>query len=151
MARMIKRINILQAISMIGMIITLVLIMCNVNNIVNLFWIFVGLSIGGNVMYLDKWGKEGLTRFKKMDSNYNKNYTRKTSELLLFLLATYTMVICIIFLATILIPSFTQDISVIIGFTIFSAVTNAVNLYLVDRTSKEVKETIKKGGNKNAR
>ena len=151
MAKMIKRINKLQIISIVGMLITLILILFNVNNVINLFWIFVGLCIGGNLMFIDKWAKEGLTRFKKMDSNYNKNYTRKTSEFIFFLLIAYTLVICILFVAEFWIPTLTEDLSVIIDITIFSIVVNLIDLYLVDRTSKEVKETIKKGGMKNAR
>jgi hypothetical protein len=146
MVKMFKRINKLQIVSMLGMIIVLILVVFNVNNIYNLFWIFVGLNIGGNLMFIDKWSKEGLTRFKKMDKNYNKNYTRKTSDSIFFILMAYVLVICIIFMIEFWIKSITQDLSFIIGVTIFSIFVNILDLYLVERTSKEVKETIKKGG-----
>lgn len=152
MKQMIKRFNILQVISLIGVLITFILIVLDVNNIIHLFWVFIGLHIGGTVMFTDKWSKEGLTTYRKLDKNWNKNLTRKTSETIFFSLIVYTLIVCAIILITTITPQVAENNVWYITLVILTIILDVILLYSVDKTAREVKELeIKKINDSNDR
>ena len=138
MVNKIKRLNKIQIVSIIGLIISLVLILFNVKGIYNWFWIFTGIGILGIVKFIDKWCIEGRTWFRMFDKKYDKNLTRKSSELLFFILVAYVLVICMFFIIEFWKPAITKDLSVIIGVFIATIVYHIILLLVVDKTSKQV-------------
>lgn len=135
---MFKRLNKLQIISIIGMIVVYILFLLNVYNMSNLFLFFLGLNLGGTIMFSEKWSKEGLTTYKKLDEKWSKNYTRKSSEKLFYAIIFCGLVYCICILLEMFIP----DISnIVFGIMILIAIViNIYVIYIVDLTAKEVKE-----------
>lgn len=144
MAKIFKRLNALQIVSIIGMIITSILSFLNVFNMENLFYIFVGLNIGGLTLFMDKWTKEGIINFKKMDKKYSKNYTWKSSDMILGVIVIYVIAFCILYLVNFFISFVKVTVVIII---LMSIIVDLITLYIVDYTSKQVKEVIKNDRN----
>lgn len=80
MVNSLKRLNKIQVVSLILLIISLILVCFNVNNSTNFFWVSLGLNMLGYLMFISKWSREGKTGNRKIDRSYEKNLTRKSSE-----------------------------------------------------------------------
>ena len=61
MINRLKRLNKLQIISTILLTISFILVLCNVYNSNNLFWLCLGLNMGGYLLFTTKWSNEGKT------------------------------------------------------------------------------------------
>ena len=148
MVNSLKRLNKIQIVSLILLIISFILVCFNVNNNTNFFWVSLGLNMLGYLMFITKWPKEGKTGNRKIDKSYDKNLTRKSSEFIFFMVVAYYLVICICVVADILIKDFMYQFGTILGLFSVAFIWNFLSLAIVDRTMKEV-ELILKGGKKN--
>ena len=144
MKNRLKRLNKLQIVSLVGLTITLILVLLDVYNTENLFWIFVGLNIFSYVSFMAKWSQDGKTWFSKADKKYTKNLTRKPSDTLLFMAVAYAGVIALIVIADMLIKDFKT--TSVISIYIFTIVWNYIGLIVVDKTFKEISTLIESTG-----
>ena len=148
MVNSLKRLNKIQVVSLILLIISFILVCFNVNNNTNFFWVSLGLNMLGYLMFITKWSREGKTGNRKIDKSYDKNLTRKSSEFIFFMVVAYYLVICICVVADIWIKDFMYQFGTILGLFSVAFIWNFLSLAIVDRTMKEV-ELILKGGKKN--
>ena len=148
MVNSLKRLNKIQVVSLILLIISLILICFNVNNSTNFFWVSLGLNMLGYLMFISKWSREGKTGNRKIDRSYEKNLTRKSSEFIFSMVVAYYIVICICVIADMWIKDFMHEFGTILGLFSMAFIWNFLSLAVVDRTMKEV-ELILKGGKKN--
>ena len=148
MVNSLKRLNKIQVVSLILLIISLILVCFNVNKSTNFFWVSLGLNMLGYLMIISKWSREGKTGNRKIDRSYEKNLTRKSSEFIFFMVVAYYIVICICVIADMWIKDFMNEFGTILGLFSMAFIWNFLSLAVVDRTMKEV-EIILKGGNKN--
>lgn len=142
MVKMFKRLNVIQIISFILLIIAFILLIFNVNNSDNLFWVCFSLNMLGYALFIIKWTKEGKTWYKNLDKNYGKNLTRKPSEILFFLLVIYYIIICAVFIIEIWIKDFSKQFSTMIILFILAIIFNYISIIIVNKTYKEVKTLI---------
>lgn len=150
MVNSLKRLNKIQVVSLVLLVVSFILVCFGINNSTNFFWVSLGLNMLGYLMFITKWSKEGKTGNRKIDKSYDKNLTRKSSEFIFFMVVAYYLVICICVIADIWIKDFIYQFGTILGLFGMSFIWNFLSLAIVDRTSKEV-ELILKGGKKNAR
>lgn len=148
MVNSLKRLNKIQVVSLILLIISLILVYFNVNNSTNFFWVSLGLNMLGYLMFISKWSREGKTGNRKIDKSYDKNLTRKPSEFIFFMVVAYYIVICVCVIADMWIKDFMHEFGTILGLFSMAFIWNFLSLAVVDRTMKEV-ELILKGGKKN--
>lgn len=148
MVNSLKRLNKIQVVSLILLIISLILVYFNVNNSTNFFWVSLGLNMLGYLMFISKWSREGKTGNRKIDKSYDKNLTRKLSEFIFFMVVAYYIVICVCVIADMWIKDFMHEFGTILGLFSMAFIWNFLSLAVVDRTMKEV-ELILKGGKKN--
>lgn len=148
MVNSLKRLNKIQVVSLILLIISLILVCFNVNNSTNFFWVSLGLNMLGYLMFISKWSREGKTGNRKIDRSYEKNLTRKSSEFIFFMVVAYYIVIYICVIADMWIKDFMHEFGTILGLFCMAFIWNFLSLAVVDRTMKEV-ELILKGGKKN--
>lgn len=88
----------------------------------------------GTIYFIDAWGREGKTLFKKLD----KNLSRKSSELIFFLAIAQTILICLVFIAEFWWKDFSKQFSTIMGIFIMTMAFLVIILMIVERTFKEV-------------
>lgn len=148
MVNSLKRLNKIQVVSLILLVVSFILVCFGINNSTNFFWVSLGLNMLGYLMFITKWSKEGKTGNRKIDKSYDKNLTRKSSEFIFFMVVAYYLVICICVIADIWIKDFMYQFGTILGLFGMAFIWNFLSLAIVDRTSKEV-ELILKGGKKN--
>lgn len=148
MVNSLKRLNKLQIVSLILLVVSFILVCFSIDNSTNFFWFSLGLNMFGYLMFITKWSREGKTGNRKIDKSYDKNLTRKSSEFIFFMVVAYYLIICICVVAGIWIKDFMYQFGTILGLFILSFISNFLSLAIVDRTSKEV-ELILKGGKKN--
>lgn len=113
------------------------------NSLKNLFFVGLGLNELGFTLNTVKWSKEGITGFKNIAKNYNKNLTRRSSDTMLFMNISYYFILCICILTeTIEKTNFNSNFSLmpILGISI---VINYALLFIIDKTYNEVVEIIK--------
>lgn len=115
MVNSLKRLNKIQVVSLILLIISLILVCFNVNNSTNFFWVSLGLNMLGYLMFISKWSREGKTGNRKIDRSYEKNLTRKSSEFIFFMVVAYYIVICICVIADMWIKDFMNEFGTILG------------------------------------
>ncbi len=144
MINRLKRLNILQIISTILLTISFILVLCNVYNSNNLFWLCLGLNMGGYLLFTTKWSNEGKTWYSKIDNKYNKNLTRKPSETIFFMLVAYYILICIVVIADIFIDNFMNES--IMALYVIAILCNYLGLVVVDKTMNEVVSLIETSG-----
>ena len=96
MVRVVKRLNVLQVIGLIGLVVVDILYYLKVDNMINLFFVFLGLNILGHLLFTTKWSKEGKTNFSKLDKKYSKNLTRKPSETIFFSTVALYLTVCVV-------------------------------------------------------
>lgn len=137
-----KRLNALQIISLLIMIISFVLYFCKIKNMDNLFWIGLGLNMLGILSFHNKWCQEGKTWYKKLDTNYDKNLTRKPSDLMFFMIIGYYFVICMSVVNDFLAVGYLFSAYNMLPLISVSIMCNFMGLNIVDKTSKEVKTLI---------
>ena len=138
MVNSLKRLNKIQVVSLILLIISLILVCFTVNNSTNFFWVSLGLNMLGYLMFISKWSREGKTGNRKIDRSYEKNLTRKSSEFIFFMVVAYYIVICICVIADMWIKDFMNEFGTILGLFSMAFIWNFLSLAVVDRTMKEV-------------
>lgn len=141
--RMIKRLNFLQVLGIIIMLIAFILDLFNVKLMESLFFAGIAINGLGFTKLTIKWSKEGKTGFKKMDKNYNKNLTRKSSDTLLIINIVYYLVLCFDILLDVMEDNFFKSPFSLMPILVFSLVSNFVLLLFIDGTYKQVVEIIK--------
>ena len=143
---MLKNLRYLNKIQIISNVVLLPLSILSIvtqkEKIISLFWIFLTLAVLGNTLFEGKWGKEGITWFKKLDKNYNKNLTRKTSNLLDICFMIYVTLFLIFY---IIIEYINKSYFFLfsITFYIITLVYEFIAFNVVVRTAKEVDNIIK--------
>ena len=139
-----KRLNLVQIIGIIVMIIAFILNLFSIKGMVDLFFIGLSLNALGFTLSTIKWSKEGKTGFRKMDKSYSKNLTRKSSDTMLFLNVGYYLCICLLVLTEIIDKTYFKPIFSLMPIFIFSVVANIVLLLVIDTTYDQVVKLIKK-------
>jgi len=61
MVNSLKRLNKIQVISLILLVVSFILVCLDINNSTNFFWVSLGLNMFGYLMFITKWSKEGKT------------------------------------------------------------------------------------------
>ena len=143
MVRAIKRLNLLQIITLIALIIVYVLCNFNIKGMTDLFWIVLAFNMLGFLLFTTKWSKEGKTLYRRMDKNYNKNLTRKPSDIIFLTCVAFYILICFTIVSGAFIKGYEKDISTIFALLGSAWVFNLFTAYIVERTSKEVKSILK--------
>lgn len=140
--KIIKRINFLQVLGIIIMLVSFILGLFNIKGMEYLF--FVGLAVNGLgfTLLTIKWSKEGKTGFKKMDKNYDKNLTRKSSDTMLFMNLSYYFVLWLSIIVDLIEDNYSKGIFSVIPLLALSLVVNYALLYLIDNTYNQVIEII---------
>ena len=139
-----KRLNKLQIISTILLTIALILFLCGIHNSNNLFWFCLALNMAGYLLFTVKWSDEGKTWYKKIDKNYSKNFTRRPSDTIFFMLVAYYLLICIVVILDIFIKDFMNEM--IISLYVIAILCNYLGLVIVDKTKEEVVNFIEING-----
>lgn len=139
-----KRLSKSQVFSLIGLTISFVLVLCNVYNTNNLFWIFVGINLFSFTTFTTKWGNEGKTWLKKMDKKYDKNLTRKPSETLFFMMVAYYILVCLVLVGDFFFKNFMNES--IIAIYVIAVLCNFIGLLIVNKTFKEVVSFVETSG-----
>lgn len=65
MVNSLKRLNKIQVVSLILLVVSFILVCFNVNNSINFFWVSLGLNMLGYLMFITKWSREGKTGNRK--------------------------------------------------------------------------------------
>lgn len=63
----------------------------------------------------DVWSSEGKTGYKNNDKSYSNNLTRKTSEIIFFMLVAYGLIICLTVIVDCFIKNFMYGTETVIG------------------------------------
>ena len=137
-----RRLNAIQIISLLIMIISYILHLFKIENMDSLFWAGVGLNMLGILLFNNKWGKEGKTWYKDLDKNYDKNLTRKPSDTMFFMIIGYYFVICLMILNDLIAVKQIFSSYNMLPLLCISLICNNKGLVIVDKTSKEVKTMI---------
>jgi hypothetical protein len=148
MVNSLKRLNKIQVLSLVLLVVSFIMFCLGINNSSNFFWVCLGLNMYGYLIFIVKWSKEGKTGNRRIDKNYDKNLTRKSSEFIFFMVIAYYLIICICVIADFWIQDFMYQFGTILGLFSIAIIWNFLSLAIVDRTSKEV-ELILKGGKNN--
>ena len=144
MKNRLKRLNKIQIISLILLTSTYVLRIFNVLTDNIYFTTPLLLSTLGLIKFMAKWSNEGKTWFKKMDKNYNKNFTRKPSDALFFLVVAYVVVVAGIYVTNIFVDNYLTES--LFALYLLTIVYNYMALVLVDKTSEDVVKFIDESG-----
>ena len=59
MVNSLKRLNKIQVVSLILLVVSFILVCFDINNSTNFFWVSLVLNMLGNLMFITKWSKEG--------------------------------------------------------------------------------------------
>lgn len=148
MVNSLKRLNWIQVISIILLIVSFILFCCGIHNSEYFFWVSLNLNMLEYLMFITKWSREGKNGNSKIDKNYNKNLTRKSSEFIFFMVVAYYLIICLRVITGIWIKDFMYQFCSILGMFSVAIICNFLSLGIINRTSKEV-EILLKGGMKN--
>lgn len=142
--KIIKRLNLVQIIGFIIMIIAFILNMFSIKGMIDLFFIGLSLNALGFTLSTIKWTKEGKTGFRKMDKSYNKNLTRRSSDTMLFLNVGYYVGICLLVLTEVIDKTYFKLLFSLMPILIVSLMTNVVLYLIIDATYNQVVKLIKK-------
>lgn len=138
MVNSIKRLNKFQIVGFIIQVISFIGCCFKIDAFTNWFWIGTSLIIIGGIYFIDFWGKEGKTRYKKLDKKRDKNLTRKTSEFIFFLAVVQAMLVSSAFIVEFLIKDFSKRFSTITGIFIITTLCLIVTLIVVEKTFRQV-------------
>lgn len=130
---------------MIGLIIEIVSFAgaCfDINTLKYWFWIGAGMTILGSVFYIDYYGSEGKTWFKKLDNKRNKNITRKSSEIIFTTAIISTLIFCLPFIVEFFIKDFSTNIIVMSVVLVVSIIETIIIRYIVKKTKEQMEEVI---------
>lgn len=139
----IKRMNFLQVLGIIIMIVSFVLGLFNVKGMLDLFFVGLGLNALGFTILSIKWSKEGKTGFKKMDKNYDKNLTRKSSDTMLFMNVVYYFMLSLSIIMDLVEDNYSKGAFSLIPILSLALVVNYALLFIIDKTYNQVVEIIK--------
>ena len=142
--RAIKRLNLLQIITLVCLIIVYVLCNFNIKGMDDLFWIVLALNMLGFLLFTTKWSKEGKTLYRKMNKNYNKNLTRQPSDIIFFTCVAFYILICTTIVSGAFIKGYEKDISTLLSLLVSAWVFNLFTAVIVERTFREVKSILRK-------
>ena len=138
MVNSIKRLNKFQIIGFIIQIISFIGCCFKIEAFTNWFWIGSSLVIMGGIYFVDFWGKEGKTRYKKLDKKRDKNLTRKTSEFIFFLSIAQVLLVSLSFIIEFWLKDYSKRFSTITGTFIITTLCLIITLIVVEKTFKQV-------------
>lgn len=61
MVNSLKRLNKIQVVGLVLLVVSFILVCLGINNSANFFWVSLGLNMFGYLMFISKWSKEGKT------------------------------------------------------------------------------------------
>jgi len=144
--------NAVQIISNIILLITIVLfVIFNTNFLNNLYWTLIPVTFLGNLAYIGKWSKEGMSWYKEKDSSWNENLTRKTSEKLMFLLVAFALIYLALLFMEYFIPQIRTSYYTIIGLYLLTIAFEYYIFRIVIKTDKNIKSLIDEEMNRKER
>lgn len=144
MKRRLKRLNKIQIISTLLLIVAYILTLFNIKSSDYLFMMILGFNMYGYLRYVSKWSNEGRTWYKKTDEKYDKNLTRKPSDTMFFMLISYYLLIVMVFVADIFINNFMKES--ILGMLSVAIIWNYLGLIIVDKTYTQVERLAEESG-----
>ncbi len=59
MVNSLRRLNKIQVVSLVLLVVSFILVCFDINNSTNFFWVSLVLNMLGNLMFITKWSKEG--------------------------------------------------------------------------------------------
>ena len=144
MVNSLKRLNWIQIVSLILIVVAFVLYCLNIKGGKEFFWIALSINMLGFLLFTNKWCREGKTGIKKADKSYSKNLTRKPSDFIFIILVAYYLVVCLINIIDIFYKGYMYDFGIILGLLIIAFGCNIVSAYIVERTANEVSILLKR-------
>ncbi len=138
MVNSIKRLNKFQIIGLLIQIISFIGCSFKIDGFTNWFWIGTSLLMMGEIFFTDFWGKEGKTRYRKLDKKRDKNLTRKTTEFIFSLVVIQAMIICLAFIIEFWVVDFSKRFTTIIGTLILTTLCLIIILMVVEKTFRQV-------------
>ena len=148
MVNSLKRLNWIQIVSLILIVVAFVLYCLNIKGGKEFFWIALSINMLGFLLFTNKWCREGKTGIKKADKSYSKNLTRKPSDFIFIILVAYYLVVCLINIIDIFYRGYKYDFGIILALFIIAFGCNIVSAYTVERTANEI-NLLLKGDRKN--
>ena len=148
MVNSLKRLNWIQIVSLVLLVVAYILHFFNIKSIREFFWVALAINMVGFLIFVIKWSREGKTGIKKADKNYNKNLTRKASDYIFLLLVAYYLIVCGVIIIGFFYDNYMYDSGTLLSMLSVAFVCNFTALLVVERTSQEIKVLLK-GGKKN--
>ncbi len=138
MVNSLKRLRKFQIIGIIIQIISFIGCCFKIDAFTHWFWIGTSLLIIDGIHFIDVWGKEGKTRYRKLDKKRDKNLTRKTSEFIFFLAIAEAMIVSLVFIAEFWSKDFYKRFYTITGIFIMTTICLIITLVAVEKTFRQV-------------
>lgn len=139
-----KYLNKFQIIPLILAPITFIIYLIYPNsNFNHLTWICLIFSCLGNLYFLNKWHKEGITWFRKADSKFDKRITRKPADTCMFIIMAQFFYLCLLILLFDYDSLISNNILTIVNYIIFIIII-AILILITDTTNKKIMEFIPK-------
>lgn len=139
-----KRLSKLQIVSLILLTIAFFLRIFKVHDDNSLYIFALVLSMFAFLKYMVRWSNEGKTWFKRIDKSYTKNFTRKPSDTLFFMVVAYFLEVAIVFLTDIFVDNYLSES--LFSLYLLTIVCNYMGLVIVDKTSDDVIKFVDESG-----
>lgn len=144
MKEKIKSMNLIQIISNILMLITVIGSIFSKNNIkdvmISLYWLSVTINIFGLMLFLGKWTKSGINA----DVHKSRRILEELSNITMAFIVCYVLVYLGIVFIQNMNDSLTDNIYVIVCFYLFTIVAEIIAFIVEEKAYKETLKVIKK-------
>ena len=144
MKEKIKSMNLIQIISNILMLITVIGSIFSKDNIkdvmISLYWLSVTINIFGLMLFLEKWTKNGINA----DVHNSKRILEELSNITMAFIVCYVLVYLGIVFIQNMNDSLTDNIYVIVCFYLFTIVAEIIAFIVEKKAYKETIKVIKK-------
>lgn len=144
MKEKIKSMNLIQIISNILMLITVIGSIFSKDNIkevmISLYWLSVTINIFGIILFLGKWTKDGINA----DVHKSKRILEELSNITMAFIVCYVLVYLGIVFIQNMNPVFGDNIYLIVGFYLFTIVVEIIAFVSEEKAYKETLKVIKK-------
>lgn len=144
MKEKIKSVNLIQIISNILLLITVIGSIFSKDNIkevmISLYWLSVTINIFGIILFLGKWTKDGINA----DVHKSKRILEELSNITMAFIVCYVLVYLGIVFIQNMNPVFGDNIYLIVGFYLFTIVVEIIAFVSEEKAYKETLKVIKK-------
>ena len=144
MKEKIKSMNLIQIISNILMLITVIGSIFSKDNIkdvmISLYWLSVTINIFGLILFLGKWTKNGINA----DVHKSQRILEELSNITMAFIVCYVIVYLGIVFIQNMNPLFGDNIYLVVGFYLFTIVAEIIAFVAEEKAYKETLKVIKK-------